>query len=47
MASRACTVLVKPCTSRSRAMLTPRRLGRFFARWAKIPTLGQSVLPRG
>ena len=48
MASRPRTSITPPGRPPSaRRPCVPIRLGRFFARWARIPTFGQSVLPRG
>ena len=37
----------RPSTATSSHVQRPMRLGRSLARWAKIPTSGQSGLPRG
>ena len=47
MASRSATRMSRPSTPSSRQVLTPMRLGRALARWAKMPTRGQSGRPRG
>src|SRR6266568_1149974 len=46
-ASRPRTRSLKPSTSTSSHLLTPMRLGRALARWARMPTSGHSGLPRG
>ncbi len=47
MASSPRTLRMSPSVASSRQAVTPSRLGRALPRWAKIPTLGQSVRPRG
>ena len=47
IASRPATVSVVPSTASRRQIVTPSRFGRSLPRWAKMPTFGQSVRPRG
>ena len=47
IASRPRTFSSRPSIATSSQQLEPSRLGRRLARWAKIPTSGQSGLWRG
>lgn len=48
IASRPRTSITPPGrTAISSHTVVPMRLGRFLARWARMPTFGQSGLPRG
>ena len=40
IASRPATVRIRPSRRSRRTMVAPIRLGRFFPRWAKMPTFG-------
>jgi hypothetical protein len=47
IASRPLTSDTRPVTPIILHVVTPIRFGRFFPRGAKMPTSGQSGLPRG